>query len=67
MLAQYGSAPLAGVLVDKRGPGAASFAAGVFFAVGYGMLGWRYRASVEMERGGRDLPEYQWLVSRLWR
>lgn len=58
---EYASAVGWGWLADRRGPGSVSWAAAVLFGVGYGMMGWRYNISVEMEREGLDLPPLQWL------
>lgn len=61
ILTEYASATVWGALADKRGPGAASLAAGILFAAGWGMLGWRYNASVEMTRNNIPLPDGQWI------
>ncbi|KAK4705561.1 hypothetical protein P7C70_g646, partial [Phenoliferia sp. Uapishka_3] len=61
ILGEYASAVLWGWLADRRGPGSVSFAAAILFGVGYGMLGWRYNASVEMSKAGIPLPDGQWI------
>ncbi|KAL8287494.1 hypothetical protein RQP46_003352 [Phenoliferia psychrophenolica] len=60
---EYASAPVWGWLADRRGPGSVSFMAALLFAFGYGMLGWRYNVSVELQRRGLPLPPGQliWL------
>ena len=65
MTGEYASAPLWGWLADRRGPGSVSWAAALLFFVGYGMLGWRYAVSVELQRQGLPLPPGQliWLSS----
>ncbi|KAM0748169.1 MFS general substrate transporter [Meredithblackwellia eburnea MCA 4105] len=61
ILGEYASAVLWGWLADRRGPGTLSWAAAVLFGVGYGMLGWRYNVSVQMQRDGVELPTGQWM------
>lgn len=60
ILGEYATAPLFGSLVDRRGPGAVSSCAAVLFAIGWGMLSWRYDVSVDLEKRGHQYRG-QWL------
>lgn len=57
ILGQYASAVLWGSIGDTKGPGVLSLYAAVLYGGGYGLLGWRYIASVQMEEVGRR----QWI------
>lgn len=57
---EYLAAPLFGALADKKGPGAVSMSAAVLFVVGWGLLGWRYQVSVDLERKGQQYTA-QWV------
>lgn len=50
-----------GSLADRRGPGAVSFCAALLYAVGYGMMGWRYKVSLALAERGEMLPDGQWI------
>lgn len=50
-----------GAVADAYGPGVVSWCAAALFGVGYSLLGWRFRVSVEMQRHGLELPAGQWI------
>lgn len=56
---EYFSAVFWGIAVDKHGPARVAFIAAVLFAVGWGMLSWRYTASLRL--GSENQPEGQWV------
>ncbi|GAA6000144.1 hypothetical protein JCM10207_007877 [Rhodosporidiobolus poonsookiae] len=62
ILGEYVTAAYWGSLADRRGPGAVSFAAAVLFAVGFGMLGWRYQVGVAKRERGEPIWEQEWMA-----
>ena len=60
-LAIDAAAVLWGHLSDLRGPGFVSLCASLLYLIGYGLLGWRYQASVALDQQGLPLPEGQWV------
>lgn len=61
ILGEYAAAVLWGAVADAYGPGVVSWCAAALFGVGYSLLGWRFRVSVDMQRHGHELPAGQWI------